>query len=137
MGYDEEKLVVCHIDDTRVKACPTRLDGKWLEADVRDFGSFTVMQDTAAPTVRPVGFKNGSKIKGNLLQLKISDDISGIVEYKCYINGRWVLAEYDGKYNLLNIKSLQTHLTEPKNTLRIVLTDTLGNTRDVTYTLTR
>lgn len=137
VGYDEEKLVVCHIDDTRVKACPTRLDGKWLEADVRDFGSFTVMQDTAAPTVRPVGFKNGSKIKGNLLQLKVSDDISGIAEYKCYINDRWVLAEYDGKYNLLNIKDARSRLTEPKNTLRIVLTDTCGNTRDVTYTLTR
>ena len=136
VGYDEEKLVVCLIGD-RTKACPTRLVGKWLEADVRDFGNFTVLQDTAAPTVRPVGFKNGSRIKGNLLQLKIADDLSGVKEYKCYINGRWVLAEYDGKYNLINIKDVRARLSEPKNTLRIVLTDTLGNTRDVTYTLLR
>jgi len=135
VGYDEEKLVICHLDDTRTKACPTRLDGKWLEADVRDFGSFTVAQDTTAPTVRPVGFKDGSRIKGDLLQLKMTDDLSGVKEYQCYINGRWVLAEYDGKYNLLNIKGVRARLTEPRNTLRIVLTDTLGNTRDVTYTL--
>lgn len=137
VGYDEEKLVICYLDDTRTKACPTRLDGKWLEADVRDFGNFTVMQDTAAPTVRPVGFKNGSRITGNLLQLKMTDDLSGVKEYKCYINGRWVLAEYDGKYNLLNIKDVRARLTEPKNTLRIVLTDGCDNTRDVTYTLLR
>jgi len=135
VGYDEEKLVICHLGDTRTKACPTRLDGKWLEAEVRDFGSFTVVQDTTAPTVRPVGFKDGSKIRGDLLQLKMTDDLSGVKDYQCYINGRWVLAEYDGKYNLMNIKGVRARLTEPRNTLRILLTDTLGNTREVTYTL--
>ena len=135
VGFDPEKSVVCLIDGDKTKVCPTRIVGKWLEADAREFGNFTVLQDTAAPTVRPVGFKDGGKVRGNLLQLKISDNLSGIATYKCYINGHWVLAEYDGKYNLLNIKDARTHLTQPRNTLRILLIDTCGNTRDVTYTI--
>lgn len=135
IGYELEKLVICNIGDKGTSACPTRVKGNWIEADARVFGTFAMLQDTAAPTVHPVGFKNGSKIKGNLLQLKISDDLSGVHTYKCYINGRWALAEYDGKYNILNIKNLRQHLTEAKNTLRIVLTDGRDNTLDVTYTL--
>ena len=135
IGYDVEKLVICNIDDKRTAACPTRESGAWLEADARMFGTFVLLQDTTAPTVTPIAFKNGSKIKGDLLQLKIGDNLSGIRSYKCYINGRWVLAEYDGKYNLLNIKDVRTKLSEAKNTLRVVLTDCCNNTRDVTYTL--
>ena len=103
-------------------------------AQVRDWGEFTLAADTTAPTVRPVNFSEGKPLKPNILKLKASDDLSGIETYHCFLNGNWVLAEYDGKTATLSIDA-RGKLQAGRNRLRVEVTDAVGNVTDLTWTI--
>lgn len=113
----------------------THADG-WHKAQVRDWGEFTLAADTTAPTVRAVNFSEGKPLKTNTLKVKISDNLAGIETYHCYLNGQWVLAEYDGKTATLVLDSAGKLKAGP-NRLRVVVTDGTGNTTDLTWNLTK
>jgi hypothetical protein len=68
--------------------------------------------------------------------VKISDNLSGINTYHCYLNGTWILAEYDGKSATLTINA-GTKLKAGRNTLRVDLSDLAANTTSALYTLTQ
>ena len=83
----------------------TELKNGKLIAKVRDFGLFSIEIDYTKPTITPLNIKENSQfsnIKGKI-NFTISDGQSGIKEYNAYINGKWVLAEYDKKINRLSI----------------------------------
>lgn len=145
IGYEPEQLVLCTLKDDKLKALPTRVierrvegkPGRWLEADVREFGNFVVAHDDAPPTVKPLNFKSGGRVEARVLRLKMSDNLAGIRDYRCFINGKWVLAEFDGKYALLTIDLNQVDKTENNLELRLLVTDCCGNETDQTYQLRR
>jgi hypothetical protein len=144
IGFEPEQLVLCQLKGDKPSALPTRLverriegkPGRWLEADVRAFGNFVVMSDTAAPYVKPLNFKEGKKV-GRVLNMKMGDNLSGVVEYRCFVNGEWVLAEFDGKSATLSINLAQVPASVTNLELRIFLTDACQNSREVLYRLKR
>lgn len=144
IGFEPEQLVLCQLKGDKPSALPTRLverhiegkPGRWLEADVRAFGNFVVMSDTAAPYVKPLNFKEGKKV-GRVLNMKMGDNLSGVVEYRCFVNGEWVLAEFDGKSATLSINLAQVPANVTNLELRIFLTDACQNSREVVYRLKR
>lgn len=144
IGYEPEQLVLCQLKGDKPTALPTRLierriegkPGRWLEASVRAFGNFVVMSDTTAPYVKPLNFKEGKKV-GRVLNMKMGDNLSGVVEYRCFINGEWVLGEFDGKSATLSINLAQVPSSVSSLELRIFLTDACQNSREVVYRLKR
>lgn len=144
IGFEPEQLVLCQLKGDKPSALPTRLverriegkPGRWLEADVRAFGNFVVMSDTAAPYVKPLNFKEGKKVE-RVLNMKMGDNLSGVVEYRCFVNGEWVLAEFDGKSATLSINLAQVPASVTNLELRIFLTDACQNSREVVYRLKR
>lgn len=70
-------------------------------ASVRDFGEYTLMADSVAPTISPVNFQNGGTFssKQNVIVLRLKDDFSGVNDETvyCTLDGRWLLFEYDYK----------------------------------------
>jgi hypothetical protein len=144
IGYEPEQLVLCQLKGGKPTALPTRLierriegkPGRWLEASVRAFGNFVVMSDTTAPYVKPLNFKEGKKV-GRVLNMKMGDNLSGVVEYRCFINGEWVLGEFDGKSATLSINLAQVPSSVSSLELRIFLTDACQNSREVVYRLKR
>ena len=144
IGYEPEQLVLCQLKGDKPTALPTRLierriegkPGRWLEASVRAFGNFVVMSDTTAPYVKPLNFKEGKKA-GRVLNMKMGDNLSGVVEYRCFINGEWVLGEFDGKSATLSINLAQVPSSVSSLELRIFLTDACQNSREVVYRLKR
>ena len=74
----------------------------WITASSRVFGDFAILVDTVAPKAT---FKNISRdticTDTSALKIVIIDNLSGISEYSLRINGKWVLAEYDAKNDLL------------------------------------
>lgn len=74
----------------------------WISASSRVFGDFAILVDTVAPRAT---FKNISRdsicTDTSALKIVITDNLSGISEYSLRINGKWVLAEYDAKNDLL------------------------------------
>lgn len=145
IGYEPEQLVICKLVKESVSALPTRIierriegkPGRWLEADVRVFGNFVVMHDTTPPYVKPINFKQNGKIAGRELRMKMYDNLSGIREYRCFINGEWVLAEFDGKTATLSIQLDQVKDLTGSFELRIFLTDCCGNNRETIYNLNK
>lgn len=128
-------VVVRTVGDRRYAYKTTFVDG-YYTAQVRDFGRFSIELDTVAPTVRPVNFSESKTLKSTTLRVKISDDLAGIETYHCYLNGQWILAEYDGKSATLTIDA-GGKLVAGRNTLRIAVTDGAGNTTDQTYSLNK
>ena len=56
--------------------------------------------------------------------------------YHCYLNGQWILGEYDGKTATVAIDA-RSKLKSGANKLRITVTDGTGNATDLTWNLTR
>lgn len=136
-GYSEsDKLLVVRCNGTKLNAYKTSRKDNWYTASVRDFGRFTLALDTVPPTVKPLNFSEGKPLKTNTLRIKIGDDLAGIETYHCYLNGQWILAEYDGKSASLTIAT-GGKLVAGRNTLRIAVTDGAGNTTDLTYSLNK
>lgn len=91
------------------------------------FGEFVFQQDTQAPKIVLVA-KNKQKIT-----FSISDTQAGIQSFKGFLNGEFVLLQYESKNGLLwTDPTLQKPLT---GTLEIHITDKLGNTNTQKYIL--
>ena len=145
IGYEPTQLVLCTLRDEKLSALPTRVverriegkPGRWLEADVRVFGNFVVASDTSAPYVKPINFKPGGKVTASALSLKMGDNLSGVREYRCFINNEWVLGEFDGKTATLSIALDQVSSSVKNLDVNIFLTDCCGNANEVVYHLKR
>ena len=122
------------IDGKRPTAYKTTCEGEWYSASVRDWGQYAITVDDLSPRINPANFREGKRLKTNNLRVKISDNLSGIETYNCYLNGKWILAEFDGKSATLTIDA-NGALKAGNNKLRIVVIDACGNTSDVTYNL--
>jgi hypothetical protein len=69
-----------------------------VKAMPKNFGSFFIAIDTIAPTIVPVNIANGKNMAGlSKMSFRISDGLSGIKSFNGYIDGKWVLMEFDTK----------------------------------------
>ena len=131
-----DKVVVVRVDGNKMSAYGTTYADGWYTTQVRDFGQFTLAIDTVAPTVLPVNFSESKAFKGTLLKVKIGDNLAGMESYHCYLNGEWILGEYDGKTATLFINAAGK-LRSGKNDLRVEVTDGSGNLTRRTFSITR
>jgi hypothetical protein len=107
----------------------TYLGGGWENGGIhfatREFGQFTVLRDTIAPTIKPVTVNNTA------VRFKIRDNLSGIANFEANINGKWLLMHYDSK--TATIWSEKLNKAEPlRGDFKLVVTDLAGN--EATYT---
>ena len=124
------------INGAKVNAYPTKHADGIHTASVRDWGQFTLAADTTAPVVRPVNFSEGKPLKSTTLKVKIGDDLAGVETYNCYLNGSWILAEFDGKTATLVIDA-SGKLRAGKNEFSCEVTDGTGNRTKKTWVLTK
>ena len=106
----------------------TTRKGSKLSARSRTFGSYLLVSDTTVPTIHPVNFSEEKWIsKENILQVKIEDDLSGISSYRATINGKFILMEYNYKTDVLTYDFDDQINLEPKNNLKVIVIDNVGN----------
>ena len=83
--------------------------------------------------VNPPKLKIDKKIEGkwisnqNEIKFTVSDDMSGIKSYNGYLNGKWILLEYEPKTKKLTHHFADGIVDEGKNDLKVVVTDNIGN----------
>jgi hypothetical protein len=103
-GVDEkilrEKAVIVYLGDNYKVS--TSEGGKYFEGfmnvKTRSFGNYTVMIDSVPPIIKPINIYNNKNMSTlDTLMVLISDNLSGIKSFNAYINGEWVLMEYDKK----------------------------------------
>lgn len=119
--YDADKYSVYAVDS---RGNAYYKGGNWengrITFSTRDFGQYTILEDTIPPTVEPLTINRKS------LSFKIEDERSGINSINCYVNDEWVLMNYDYKRNLIWSEKLNPD--QPfEGELEVVITDNQGN----------
>ena len=103
------------------------IDGQFIKARIREFGNYTLMADSTAPKIKAVNIINGKNLQNQKnIQMTISDDLSGIKKYNGFLNGQWILMDFDGKNNLLRY-DFDERLKSGKNQFKLEVTDNVGN----------
>lgn len=126
----EEKALIANINGDKEKF--SAIGGKWkngfLTSKTRQFGKYTIMLDTIPPEIIALNIHNKKKIKGyKTIVIKITDDFSGIKNYRATLNGRWILMEYDKKTDKLTY-FVDDRIKKGKNIFKIEVADERGNT---------
>jgi hypothetical protein len=113
----------------------TNMGGEWsygkLKTQVRTMGDFCIMTDTKAPTITPLSFRQDMRGRSTM-SFKILDNIntarhvSGL-QYKATVDGKWILMNYDKKYDRLSHRFDGT-ISTGNHTFRLEVTDAVGNT---------
>ncbi len=125
---DRKQTFIATIDGTRRSYNATKWEKGVFTTQTKDLGDFTLVRDTVAPVIKPLNFKEAKWIsKNKTLTVKIQDDLSGIQSYSGYLNGKWILFEYDNKTKTLTYDFSDGNTVDGRNELRLVVTDNVGN----------
>lgn len=100
-----------------------------LQTQIRDLGYYTLMIDTSAPSLMNINFNHGqSAASMRELVLKVDDDLSEIEGFDAYLDGEWILMEYDKKSGRLSIhKNEWYRFKNGQHQLAIEVRDACGN----------
>lgn len=77
---------------------------KWengkITGKIKTLGTYYIRIDTIAPTIKFVNYSTKTKsFSGNSVSAIIKDDLSDILSINGFIDGKWVLLQYDKKNN--------------------------------------
>ena len=65
---------------------------------------------------------------GRVLKMYISDGQSGIKSFKGYVDGKWILCEYEYKKNEISLDTSREGLSKGRHVFRLEVEDNAGNT---------
>lgn len=130
-SYDaskKDKVFIGRISGNGLSYNSTREKNNVYEIRTKTLGQYKLAIDTVAPVIKiskSIEGKNLSHQK--VLQVRISDGISGVKSYNGYLNGKWILMEYDNKTGLLTYDFNDGITSDGDNELKIVVVDNVGN----------
>ncbi len=106
-----------------------RYENGWVTTSLRDMGSFYIAVDTVAPVITPRNLSNGKNLTNqSRIDFTISDNLSGIQSFNGYIDGQWVLMEYDPK-NRHVWHSFEPSLGKGTHTFKLEVRDLKDNVK--------
>ena len=99
-----------------------------LSASSNALGTYALIMDTKGPKISASNFQDGKWLSNfRYLKFKITDDLSGISNYRATINGKWILVEYEYKTNTLTFDFNDNVANDTNNELKLIVTDNVGN----------
>ncbi len=94
-----------------------------------NFGTYTIIADTISPTVKVLRLNVENELSDTTkLLIKTTDNMAGISDYNGYINGTWILLDYDAKNDILQYDFDEKTKFNQKQELNIIVNDKKGNT---------
>lgn len=103
------------------------LKGKYLVGQTRVYGTYALAYDNSAPEIRGINYRyGGNYYDGKTLKFILKDVQTGISEYNVYFNNKWVLAYYDAKYKVLNVKIDKQKLGAGEQNIKIEAKNGVG-----------
>lgn len=99
-----KKAVIARLDSANnMTSIGGKYDSGFVSAYADQFGDYVVMVDTTPPKIISLSIDSDfcdMSLKKKI-QLDIHDNLSGISSFTAYLDGKWVLFEYDKKSDLL------------------------------------
>lgn len=108
----------------------------WYKASFRAFGNYELLTDTTAPTILPVGFKNGMKAsKLNRIAFVINDNTEELQNFRAELDGKWLRFSNDKGKTF--IYKFDENCPPGAHELKISVEDCVGNKTERVYNFTR
>ena len=125
---DREKMFIGLINGKKISYYNTKRYKNSFTIYSKYLGDYKLIKDGKPPKIKSDKRIGGKWISNlNELQFSISDELSGIKSYDGYLNGKWILLEYEYKTRKLIHRFSDDIVAEGKNDLKIVITDNVGN----------
>lgn len=123
-----DKALVVYKDGT---GATTSRGGKFengfIATKAREFGTYYVKVDTTLPQIKILNVVPGRNMRTyKKILIKITDNLSGIVDFDTYVDGKWVVTDYDAKFSMLT-HMLDQNLSVGEHTFKVVVTDERNN----------
>jgi hypothetical protein len=122
-----EKMFIGRIDGDKYSYNYTYGKDSVFSSKVKTLGKYKLVSDTIAPKVSILKPVEGKWVSDDTIQFHISDVSSGIKSYNGYLNGKWVLFEFDNKTNKISHIFKDEFLLDGANELKIIVSDNVGN----------
>ena len=120
------KAFICREINKKTNYLTTTSENGWLTAKTNRFGKFFILIDTVAPSIKPIVIASDMTSK-KYLEFKITDNLAGVNTYNIYINGKWVLGEYEPKKSSLRYYFDNRLPKEESYKLKVVVGDNVKN----------
>ena len=125
---DKEKMFIGSIEDKKINFNYTKLKDNTFSTYTKNWGKFSLIKDTVAPSIKIAKSIEGKWISDKKsIEFTISDALSGIKSYDGYLNGSWILFEYDYKTKKVVHYFDDGVVAEGVNNLKVVVADNVGN----------
>ena len=113
----------------RKKALTLTYDDSTFYCRPKYFGSYSIKRDITPPTVSSINFTTSTAYTTRTsLQWRISDSQIGINDYDLFIDGEWVLVEYDYKSGLVTYERDASFVGSKE--LKFIVKDECGNSTE-------
>ena len=122
------KTYIATLDGYKLDYNKTYRKGNNFSIRTKTLGKFKLAQDDTPPRIYNVNFVAGAKLTDQkTISVSVTDLHSDIDSYTAYLNGKWILMEYDYKTKKLTHNLEDKIYVEGRNDLKIVVTDNLQN----------
>ncbi len=124
------KTSIFMIDDSnKISFLYSTWDGNRISSRISKFGKYTLVLDTVPPIILPLNMKPGADMNSQTAILfRVTDELSGVSEYKGFIDGEWVLFEYDPKNEfIIYTFDSQRLLSGIEHEVELYIKDAVGN----------
>ena len=117
----------------------SKKEDNYVIAKVNNLGDFVIEVDSIKPNISVIDISDNQWIsKRKKLTIKISDNESGINNYRGTINDKWILLEYNPMKGILTYDfNDNVNRDDTKNILEIKIEDNVGNIKNLTKTFYR
>lgn len=125
-----DKLCIVKINGSKKKNIGGIMIDGYMYAKISEEGTFVLLPDTIAPTLKALNFSTNMKKKDRFIFSVTDNFSSGLtvphLKASGFIDDQWVLFEYDKKYRSLVYK-FDKNLKPGKHSLKLIVEDTRGN----------
>jgi hypothetical protein len=128
-GQASKLIIVQLVDNNKMSYAGGTFSDGFINADQTVFGNFAISIDTIPPVISSNSLTQGINLtEMKEIRFKITDNLAGIKAYTGIIDGKWVLFEYDPRYDLLVYKFDSQRITKgTKHKLYLRVTDKRDN----------
>ncbi|MFM2326508.1 MAG: hypothetical protein RIR31_710 [Bacteroidota bacterium] len=130
------KMVMHRFANGKDDYAKAEYENGWYKASFREFGNFQLMMDTLAPTISPIGFKNGMNCsKLSALKFVIVDNTEEIKSFAATLDGNWLRFSNDKGRTF--VYTFDEMCQPGEHELKIIVKDQVGNITEKIYHFTR
>jgi murein DD-endopeptidase MepM/ murein hydrolase activator NlpD len=115
----------CIVEKNKNTYCGGNFKNDFVVATSKNLGVFMITADTIPPQII-----HNKKNKLNKLSFTVTDNLSGISDFKLYLNDKWQYAEYEYKNNMIFCPKTE-NLPKGKYNFKLIVYDKKKNKKEI------